>query len=208
MADWVRKVFTSVGLTQVPPGPHVDSLSNRFRGGYVILCIDVSGSMDGQPLTEAVRGAHRFLDEAVTAGYQVGLALWNVGVQAHTALSPQADDALRLLSRAVAGGGNELHLVLLHCDQELRGLEGDRVVAIFGDGDITPRERVLAKVAEMKADNIRFVTRGLGVYAAAAFALLDSEEADAVAVESVADLAEGIAGMSKQLHGIRAGRRS
>lgn len=205
MTDWIRKVFTSMGLTQVPAGPHAESLRYRFQGGYVILCIDVSGSMHGQPLTEAVRGAHRFVDEAVSAGYQVGLVLWNAGVQANTPLLPQADDALRLLDRAVAGGDNELHLVLLHCDQQLRGLKGDRVVAIFGDGDITPRDRVLAKVAEMKADNIRFVTRGLGAYAAAEFALIDSEETAAVAVESVADLADGIAGMSKQLRGTKAG---
>ena len=208
MADWVRKVFTSIGLTQMPPGPHADSLRNRFQGGYVILCIDVSGSMHGPALTEAVRGAQRFLDEAASAGYQMGLVLWTEGVQAYTPVSPQTDDAVRLLSRAVAGGGNELHLVLLHCEQELRGLAGDRVVAIFGDGDITPRERVLAKVAEMKADNIRFVTRGLGANAAAEFALLDSEEAGAVAVASVAALAEGIAGMSKQLHRTKAGGRS
>jgi Mg-chelatase subunit ChlD len=208
MADWVRRAFTSMGLTQVPPGPHAASLKRRLQDGHVILCIDVSGSMQGEPLREVVRGAQRFLDEAVLAEYQVSLVLWAVGVQASTQLSPEAGDALRLLGHAGAGGGNELHSVLQHCDRELRNLEGDRVVAIFGDGDITPREQVLATVAEMKADNVRFVTRGLGANAAAEFALLDSEQADAVAVESVTDLAEGIAGMSKHLHGHKSGGRS
>jgi len=207
MAEWIRRVFTSVGLTQVPSGPHADSIRERLRCGYVILCIDVSGSMSGQPLSEAVRGAQQFLEEAVLAGYRVGLVLWATGVQAYTPMSPYSDDALRLLSNAVAGGSNDLHLVLLHCEQELNGLKGDRVVAIFGDGDISPKEKVLSKVCDMKADNIRFVTRGLGAYAAE-FALLDTEEIGAVEIGSTADLAEGIAGMSKQLLGIKAGRSS
>ena len=32
-----------------------------------MLCIDVSGSMDGKPILEAVRGAQKFVDEAVEA---------------------------------------------------------------------------------------------------------------------------------------------
>ena len=42
-----------------------------------MLCIDVSGSMDGKPILEAVRGAKKFVDEAVEARYKVGVMLWN-----------------------------------------------------------------------------------------------------------------------------------
>ena len=42
-----------------------------------MLCIDVSGSMDGKPIREAVRGAKQFVTEAVEARYEVGVMLWN-----------------------------------------------------------------------------------------------------------------------------------
>ena len=89
MADWIRRSFSSVGLTQIPPGPHFRAVQNRFGGGVVMLCIDVSGSMDGQPIREAVRGAKTFVSEAVQARYEVGVMLWNTRV---TALAEPAAD--------------------------------------------------------------------------------------------------------------------
>jgi hypothetical protein len=60
------------------------------------------------------------------------------------------------------------------------------------------------KVAQMKVDNIRFVTRGLGPYAAAEFGEISSEDPQSAAIDDVADLAEGIADMATSLtaHGL------
>ena len=73
------------------------------------------------------------------------------------------------------------------------------MVAIFGDGDLGPRERVLAKVAQMKAEDIRFVTRGLGGVAAHELAAVSGEEQPSVTVSGVDDLAAGIAAMATSL---------
>jgi hypothetical protein len=73
------------------------------------------------------------------------------------------------------------------------------VVALFGDGDLTPKREVLAKVAEMKSANIRFVTRGLGPLAAREFGEISSDEASTAEVRRVGDLAEGIASMAASL---------
>ena len=80
-------------------------------------------------------------------------------------------------------------------------------MAIFGDGDLGPRERVLAKVAQMKAEDIRFVTRGLGSAAAREFAEVSGEEQPSVAVIGVDDLAEGIATMAASLKSVTGRRR-
>jgi uncharacterized protein with von Willebrand factor type A (vWA) domain len=199
MSSWIRRSFTSIGLTQVPAGPHLDALCSRF-GGVVMLMIDVSGSMHGRPILEAVSGAQTFIDEAVDAYYQVGVMLWNTVVVA--CAEPTADgEAARALLRPVtsASGGNALDGPLIRCHQILAPSTGDRVVALFGDGDLTPKHEVLRKVAEMKADNIRFVTRGLGASAAHEFAQISDEEPETVAVDSVEDLADGIAGMARSL---------
>jgi class 3 adenylate cyclase len=165
-----------------------------------MLCIDVSGSMDGMPILEAVRGAKEFVAEAVAAHYNVGVMLWNTYVV--TLAEPTADGvaAMRLLEpvdRAV--GGNDLIGPLRECHQILDRFTGDRVVALFGDGDLTPKGQVLAKVAQMKSENIRFVTRGLGVMAAREFGEISSEEAPTAEVRQVEDLAAGIAGMAASL---------
>jgi len=199
VADWIRRSFGAAGLTQIPPGPHLAALQGRF-GGTVMLCIDVSGSMDGEPILEAVRGAEEFVSEAVAARYQVGVMLWNTGVVALA--EPTADGvAARQLLAPVrrAAGGNDLIGPLERCHQVLGRFTGDRVVALFGDGDLTPKQRVLAKVAQMKAENIRFVTRGLGALAAREFGEISSEEASSAEVRRVEDLAAGIAGMAASL---------
>jgi uncharacterized protein (DUF58 family) len=202
MADWVRRSFNSVGLTQIPPGQHLRALQERFGGGVVMLCIDVSGSMDGKPILEAIRGAKTFVREAVEARYKVGVMLWNTRVVDLSEPTVDGRAALKTLAPVKqASGGNHLIDPLERCHQILDRFtdDPDRVVALFGDGDLTPKDRVLIKVAQMKAENIRFVTRGLGASAAREFGTISSEEPSSVAIDDVADLAAGIATMAASL---------
>jgi uncharacterized protein (DUF58 family) len=203
MASWIRRSFTSPGLTQIPPGPHLGKLQNKYGGGTVMLCLDVSYSMEGKPLREAVRGAHAFVLEAVEARYKVGVLLWASEVIDYSEPSPDEKPALRLLDRARPFGGTNLLPALELTHQILDRFKGDldRVVAVFGDGDLGPRDHVLAKAARMKAEDIRFVTRGLGRSAAQEFAELATEQDPDVEVGGVDDLAEGIAAMATSLKG-------
>jgi Mg-chelatase subunit ChlD len=198
-AIWIRRSFESAGLTQIPPGRYLNTMRRRFGGGAVVLMIDVSGSMYGQPLKEAVRGAKVFVQEAVEARYEVGLILWHVMVVAACKPTPDGDHALAILDQARAGGNNDLIGPLIQCHEMLNEFTGDRVVALFGDGDLTPKPQVLERVAQMKSENIRFVTRGLGAFAAREFGEISDEGADAAHVDRVEDLAEGIAGMASAL---------
>lgn len=199
MPTWIRRQFTAAGLTQIPAGPHLGSLQGRY-GGTVMLCIDVSGSMNGQPIREAVRGAREFVNEAVAAHYNVGVMLWNTQVVALSEPTPDGDAARKLLAPVNgAYGGNDLIGPLHRCHQILDRFTGDRVVALFGDGDLTPKDLVLPKVAQMKSENIRFVTRGLGWMAAQEFGEISDEAAASAAVNRVEDLAAGIAGMAASL---------
>jgi uncharacterized protein with von Willebrand factor type A (vWA) domain len=204
MAGWIRRPFGAPGLTQVSAGPYLRAVQGRY-GGTVLLCIDVSGSMNGMPILEAARGARQFVADAVAAHYNVGVMLWNDHVEAVCEPTADGQAALDLLAPVNgARGGNNLLAALEHTHQILNRFTGDRVVALFGDGDLTPREAALAKVAQMKVDNIRFVTRGLGQYAAAEFGEISSEDPQSAAIDDVADLAEGIADMATSLtaHGL------
>jgi uncharacterized protein (DUF58 family) len=199
MAGWIRRAYTSAGLTQIPTGPYLRDIQSRY-GGTVMLMIDVSGSMDGRPILEAARGAKQFVEEAVEANYHVGLMLWNTEVVSVSVPERDGAGATRILAGLhSARGGNYLILPLNHCHEILDGFTGDRVVALFGDGDLTPKGEVLVKVAKMKSENIRFVTRGLGSMAAREFGEISDDEPETAAVEGVQDIAEKIAGMSSSL---------
>lgn len=164
-----------------------------------MLMIDVSGSMHGQPIRQAIEGAKEFVNEAIAAHYQVGVMLWNAAVVGESLPALDEEPALRVLALGSASGGNNLHGPLIRCHDILASHTGDRVVAIFGDGDLTPKSLVLEKVAEMKTDNIRFVTRGLGAHAAQQFGEITDEDPESAQVESVAELAVGIASMASSL---------
>lgn len=201
MADWTRRPFTGIGLTQVPAGRYLGALQARY-GGTVMLCIDASGSMDGAPFLEALRGAKTFVDEAVGVHYAVGVMLWDTQVVALAEPTTDGKAARRVLAQAKRpSGGTRLLGPLIRCHEILDhcGHEQDRVVALFCDGDLTPRDRVLARVKQMKAEGIRFVTRGLGADAARAIGEISSEEPGSAHVAGVDDLAAGIAGMAATL---------
>jgi hypothetical protein len=132
--------------------------------------------------------------------------LWNTRVMDLAEPTADGKAAMKMLARTKnAAGGTSLLDPLERCHQILDRFKGDRdrVVAIFGDGDLGPRDLVLAKVAQMKAEDIRFVTRGLGGVAAREFASVSSEDEPNVAVGGVDDLAEGIATMAASLKSTR-----
>jgi hypothetical protein len=204
VATWIHRSFTAPGLTQIPSGPFLRAIQDRF-GGTVMLCIDVSGSMTGNPLAEAVRGARQFVAEAVAVHYEIGVILWDHGVAAMALPAADGVVATEVLDKAHICGGTDLLPALIRCHEVLDDYSGDRVVALFGDGDLGPaRDAVHARVARMKAENIRFVTRGLGPQAAREFGDISSEDPQHAVIDGVADLAEGIASMAATLksHGL------
>lgn len=209
MSDWVRRSFTSIGGTQSPPGRHLAALQDKYMG-KVLLCIDVSGSMSdrdrsGQSrLQQAVLGAQQFVGEAVAANYQVGLILWDTGVHEFVPLTADPEPVYRALRHARIAGGTALTPTLRKGIQVLGDLRGDRVIAIFSDGEI-PDGHAAAKASRDAAQrDIRILVRGLGPQAAASLDPIATEgdRAENV-VNTSADIASGIASMARRVIGGR-----
>lgn len=210
MANWTRRSFESVGLTQIPTGRYLETMQRRLGGGTAMLLLDVSGSMQDPnlsitpgiaPIHEAVIGARRFVDEAVEALYSVGIILWHLSVAAERLPTEDGQPAYQLLDQGnFPCGGTDLYPALCRAHEILGPYSGDRVVAIFGDGALGNQATLaLRKVEEMKHENIRFTTRGLGSVAAEAFASISDEAPEKTRVDSVHDLADGIASMATVL---------
>ncbi|MDQ2706766.1 MAG: VWA domain-containing protein [Actinomycetota bacterium] len=201
-ASWIRREFGAVGVTQYPQGPCLVAVQEHLLG-TALLCIDVSGSMSGPPLQAAIDGGLDFLHEAEQAGYRCGLVLWHHGMDAYLSASTASIEVARRLRAARASGGNDLRPTLRAAIKELGPLEGDRVVCVFGDGDVGSDERGVEALAnQARTLGIRFVVRGLGTHASASLSRTLGPDESAQPESTVADVAglrSGIASMAQAL---------
>jgi Mg-chelatase subunit ChlD len=198
MTDWIRRSFDAVGVTQYKPGKHLAALQEPHLG-KVILCIDVSGSMSGSSLSEAVRGAREFVSQAVAARYRVGLILWNSSIALSVPVSSDPKPVLCGLERASADGGTNVTPTLRAGITALGALTGDRVLAVFGDGDIGPVQDAVSAARDAAALGIRIIVRGLGSHAAAALSQIATEGLESSEISGNAGIATGIAAMASSL---------
>ncbi|MEV6239120.1 vWA domain-containing protein [Lentzea sp. NPDC051838] len=198
MSTWIRKRFDGIGLTQSPPGPHLPALQNRYRG-TVLLCIDVSYSMDGERLAQAIEGGVAFLAEADEERYDCGLILWSSQIVRYLPPDLPHAEIVAGLRAASADGGTDVVPALLQCKDLYGPMTGDRVVCIFSDGEI-PRVDEAERVArELCAMGVRIVVRGLGPRAAGTLSRLTcpgSDSDDRQVIVDVADIRAGIASMA------------
>ncbi|MGA5464325.1 vWA domain-containing protein [Mycobacterium sp. NPDC050041] len=199
MASWVRKTFDSHGLTQHAPGPHLSKIQD-LASGLVVLCIDVSGSMAGNRLTEACAGARKFLAEATANGYKVALVSWDTSVIESYGFDAGAGAVDAVLKRGLRnGGGTNIVPALEHSHKILAGLRGDRVVAVFGDGDLGDESGAKGRAGAMHAEGIRIITLGLGHGAAAALDAISTERGEPPRVVDESNISSGIAGLARVL---------
>jgi Mg-chelatase subunit ChlD len=192
-------------VTQYRPGQHLAAVQEHFLG-TALLCIDVSGSMYGEPLDAAVAGGLDFLREAEQAGYRCGLVLWHHDIDVQLPTTARPADVRARLRAATASGGNDLTPTLRAAIAELGPRHGDRVVCVFGDGDVGDEASTAAEAARARALGIRFVVRGLGAGASACLArTLTPDEPDLPdrTVADVGTLRRGIASMAASLRAPR-----
>jgi Mg-chelatase subunit ChlD len=201
VASWVRREFGAVGVTQYRPGRHLRAIQDHLCGA-ALLCIDVSGSMYGAPMRAAVEGGLDFLDEAEQAGYRCGLILWHHGVADYLPTTTPSAKVRARLRAARAGGENDLVPALHVAIKELGPMRGDRVVCVFGDGDVGPERPVEREAARARGMGIRFVVRGLGSSASRCLSrtlVPDEHDETAHTVDDVRNLRRGIASMAAGL---------
>lgn len=200
MSSWVRRQFDGIGLTQAPPGPHLAALQAR-HGGTVLLCIDVSVSMSGEPLRQAVRGGSTFLSEAEKAHYRSGLVLWSDKVNRYVSPKTPLNEVRAALKTASIHGGTMLAPTLRLALKELSPLTGDRVVCIFSDGGIGDQPDAAPLARELCATGIRIIIRGLGDRVASALSTLacPGDEDDNQVIDDVSHIHTGIASMATGL---------
>lgn len=200
MTSWLRGNFDGIGLTQSPPGPYLAALRERY-GGTVLLCIDVSGSMRGKPLEKALRGGEEFLAQAWENYYRCGIVLWHSSIERYVPPDAPRPQVLGGLRGPIGSGGTNVVPALELAKRLFTGLGGDRVLCVFGDGDLGDRRRARRLAHELCAIGVRIVVRGLGRGAAEALGELacpGTRDAERLITDE-RGITPGIASMAKGL---------
>lgn len=199
MAGWTKKNFQADPVTEFIPGPNLGRLQASLSGA-VILALDVSGSMSGDRLVQAKRGCHRFIDEAVAENYSVGVILWHHGVSAFTPPNRSPRHSRNMIESASASGGNDIVPCLQDAHAALMAAPaGDRVVAVFGDGDLGNPRSARDAASVLITDGIRILTCGLGEESAAQLDVISTETVDTPRAATSESIAESIASMASGL---------
>jgi hypothetical protein len=76
---------------------------------------------------------------------------------------------------------------------------GDRVLAIFGDGDLGDQQTAIRTAALLKADGIRIITCGLGDESAAQLGVISTETTESPRSATSGTIADSIAAMARGL---------
>lgn len=199
MAGWTKKSFQADPVTEYRPGPNLARLKASFMGA-VILALDVSGSMYGGRLEQAKEGCRRFIGDAVEDNYAVGVILWHHDISAFAPPDPSPAKAWQMIDSATTAGGNDIVPCLREAHAALMKMpDGDRVVAVFGDGDLGNPQSAKAAAAQLQSDGIRIITCGLGDESAAQLDVISTEKSEAPRAATSQTIADSIASMARGL---------
>jgi len=114
----------------------------------VVILIDASGSMDGDPLNNALTGARAFIDSLDFTQHQVSMATFDDRILEQTPLTPQKSDLLALLDRVSIGpNGTSLSTPLSFARAELesrrRQFDSIPIVLLFSDGAASDADKAV-----------------------------------------------------------------
>jgi len=127
--------------------------------GHIYFVIDVSLSMQGKRLRGATAGAKQLLHEAIRRNYTAGVIAFSGTGRIVCDLTQDVRTIDRALARLqVDETGTDMRTGIKVGHQNLRKRSGDRVLAIFSDGETRHPRGARWAADDAKRDGIRIIT--------------------------------------------------
>jgi len=143
-------------VTSYPPGRYFSEVSDLYTG-KLLMVVDVSGSMEGERMSAAIGGSGELLSQALTDSYAVGLVAFSGSASLELDLTTELRAVERALSRLrIRWSGTDMSEGIKLAHRVLRTRRGERVMAIFSDGE-TDRPTAIAAALAARADGIRII---------------------------------------------------
>ena len=128
--------------------------------GFVYLVVDCSGSMSGDKLDQAQKGAFNFAKDALAKEYSIGLVQFE-SVATHLCESTRDIEIFsKHLQRMELGGGTNMAEAIRLTTEKLKDKAGFRVMVIVTDGMPDNAQSALEEAREAKNNRIDIITIG------------------------------------------------
>lgn len=135
------------------------AVDRQGAGTHALLLLDTSGSMSGDKLSQAARGAVRFTNDAHEKGYEVTLATFNDDFMPLARRLTVGRDPAPYLRNLRARGGTDLTLALMSAGPYLSH-SGSRTLCLVTDGYPNDANGALKAAETLKIHGIRIVCIG------------------------------------------------
>lgn len=179
----------------------VEPLVETAEGIDIVLVIDTSGSMKGQPLASATAAALRFVT-SLPQDIRVGVMTFADRPKVLASISADHSFALNALGKLSASGETALYDAAVASSGMFQDGPGQRNVILLSDGaDTASKLDLRSAVAKAKKDQISFFTVGLtsGEFDEKALKTLASSTGGSYSPAATADLSSLYEGLAREL---------
>ncbi len=152
--SWIQKLETASGkkVEAVPTARHL--------GRTVYLLLDCSGSMEGEKLEAAGKGALAFASEAVAKDYQVGLIAFASTPGCYREARAGIAGFAECLAKLEAAGSTDLAAAIVLAMEKIARCPGGKVFCVVTDGIPDDADAALAAAKEATRHGIEIMAIG------------------------------------------------
>lgn len=150
VGDWLREIEKVSGVP----------VKKTLVIGTAVLLIDCSGSMDGEKILLARKGAIEYGVEAAARNYNVGVVKFSSDAEVVCAPSPWSKTSENKIADIAPAGSTNMKDAILLAWKTLGGMMGAKFICIVTDGMPDDREGAIEVASQAKQAGVEIVTIG------------------------------------------------
>ena len=145
----------------------------------IVLLLDESGSMDGDPIDETKKAAKKFIQTILGEGANIGIVSYNEEAEQKAAFSQNQSVLTQAVSELDAWGGTNMEAGLVKADRMLQNSKAKKkIIVLMSDGE--PNEGKEGDELIAYADSLK--DNGTTIYTLGFFEALEGDKASAQAL--------------------------
>lgn len=152
------------------------------RSADIMLVLDTSGSMRGQPLVDAKEAALAFLEQIDLNSNQVGLVSFNAQASLRSQLSQDSAAVRTAITSLIADGDTDIAEAVQVARTELKSSRANSarqpIIILLSDGNQTVSGNPIAQAQAAKDEGVQVITIGLGGANASTLRAMASSSSD------------------------------